>query len=291
MSAEGILNIDKPAGITSHDVVQQVRRLTRIRRVGHTGTLDPLATGVLVVCLGRATRLAEYVVGLPKVYETTVRLGQTTNTYDAEGSIVEEQPVEVSEADIRRALSRFQGEIAQRAPLYSAIKREGQPLYKLARQGVAVEAPERTVTIYNLSLVDWTPPQLQLRVSCSTGTYIRSLAHDVGQVLGCGGHVQTLRRLAVGHFDAATAAELLSLDADNWRAQLQPADVAVAHLPRLNVSAEEGLDLLAGKRLPAPSERESGSQLRVYERDDVFIGLVAVEDGELQPRKMFPRAG
>ncbi|MEZ4517256.1 MAG: tRNA pseudouridine(55) synthase TruB [Chloroflexota bacterium] len=167
----GVLVVDKPLGLTSHDVVQRVRRATGIRRVGHAGTLDPLATGVLVVCVGWATRLIEYLVDSRKTYETTVRLGRTTTTYDAEGEIVAERPAAVTPDQLHAALIPFRGPIRQKAPAYSAIKKDGQPLYKAARRGEAVEAPVRQVTIDTLELLDFRPPDVDLRVVCSAGTY------------------------------------------------------------------------------------------------------------------------
>ena len=226
---EGILNIDKPEGMTSHDVVNRVRRACGLRRVGHAGTLDPLATGVLVVCVGRATRLAEYVVGQPKEYVAVVRLGQTTDTYDADGTILEERPVSADSATIQTALQQFTGPIEQIPPMYSAIKRDGKPLYKLARQGIEVERKARAITIYNLTLEDRTENDITLRVACSTGTYIRSLAHDLGEVLGCGGHIVALRRTRVGSFSAENAVPLDQLTARK-RTVPSPANRSGSHL-------------------------------------------------------------
>ncbi len=211
---EGILNIDKPQWLSSHDVVARVRRICGTRRVGHAGTLDPLATGVLLVCVGRATRLSEYLMGQQKVYTATVRLGQTTNTYDAEGEVMAERPFShITPAAIEQALGLYRGSIEQVPPIYSALKVNGQPMYKLARAGKDVERKPRPVTIYELDLIDWTPPNLELRVVCSTGTYIRSLAYDMGETLGCGGHITVLRRTAVGEFKIADAISLEDLAA------------------------------------------------------------------------------
>jgi tRNA pseudouridine55 synthase len=198
----GVLCVDKPLGMTSHDVVGRTRRVAGLRRVGHAGTLDPLATGVLLLCLGRAARLIEYLVGHDKVYETTVRLGQTTATYDAEGEVLAERPfLHLTLSQIEAALEAFRGDIVQQPPIYSAIKQGGQPLYKLARQGkTEVARPYRPVTIHELTRLSWEPPHLSLRIACSSGTYIRSLGYDLGEALGCGGHLSALRRLAVGRF-------------------------------------------------------------------------------------------
>ena len=194
----GILLLDKPIGPTSHDAVARVRRAAGLRRVGHAGTLDPLASGLLLLGLGPAARFLEYLVGLDKTYETTVRLGQATTTYDAEGEVTAERPVDVSAAQLAAALDAFRGPIRQRVPPHSAVKRDGRPLYESARRGVTLDLPEREVVIHALDLLAFDPPFVSLRVACSSGTYIRSLAHDLGAALGSGGHVAALRRTAVG---------------------------------------------------------------------------------------------
>jgi tRNA pseudouridine55 synthase len=283
----GILNIDKPAGPTSHDVVHRVRQITGIRRVGHAGTLDPLATGVLILAAGRATRLLEYIVGQPKTYWAQLHLGQTTTTYDAEGEIITDLPVTVSEAEFQAALPPFRGDITQIPPMYSAIKREGKPLYELARQGVEVERPPRPVTIYTLELLHWSPPLVALRVSCSAGTYIRSLAHDVGAALGCGAYLAGLRRTAVGTFTADSAINLESLTTENWTAHLLPPDSAVVHLPRLDVDAEMAGRLSKGQRIPRTPEHPAADLVRVYNPAGEFIGLVTTRENQWQPRKMW----
>lgn len=286
---EGILNVDKPPGLTSHDVVNHVRRISGIRRVGHAGTLDPLATGVLLLCLGRVTRLVEYVVGQPKTYEAVIRLGQATNTYDAEGEIVTERPVAVSIDDITAALSRFRGAIQQRPPLYSAIKQGGRPLYKLARQGVAVEAPPlRPVTIYELQVLSWTIPLLAVRVVCSAGTYIRSLAHDLGQALGCGGHVAALRRTAVGVFKVEGAVPLAELNAANLPAFLQPGEAAVQHLPRLDLATADAARVQQGRQVARQVDQPQADLVRAYDTSGHFIGVVTLRGPHWQAHKMFP---
>ncbi len=283
----GILNIDKPGGMTSHDVVNRVRRIVGIRRVGHAGTLDPLATGVLLVGVGQATRLIEYLVGQPKTYVTTIHLGQTTDTYDADGEVVAERPFLGTQADIENALSAFCGDIQQQPPMYSAIKRNGQPLYKLARQGVEVERPLRDVTIYKLALLNWQPPYLELSVTCSAGTYIRSIAHDLGEQLGCGGHVSTLRRTEIGVFTTATGVALTALNSDNWTQFLLPLDTAVHHLPQLHTTAVAAQDLQNGKWLPRQADHPQVPLVRVYNPDGAFIGIVAAHEDVWRPRKMF----
>lgn len=290
-ASAGLLLIDKPPGPSSHDVVNRLRKLSGTRRIGHAGTLDPLASGLMLLCLGRATRLVEYLVGLPKVYETTVRLGQTTETYDAEGRVAVERPFShLTATAIEAALRRFSGTIWQQPPRYSAIKQGGQPLYKLARQGVAADAPLRPVTIYALDLLAWEPPFLRLRVACSSGTYIRSLGHDLGEALGCGGHLAALRRTAVGPFCLEQAAPLDDLTSENWGAALRPTETAVAHLPRLTLSVPDVERLLLGQRLPRHTGHPVGAFVALADPAGQFCGVLLAQEEYWQPHKMFPLA-
>ncbi len=231
----GVLVVNKPAGMTSHDVVNRVRRLAGIRRVGHTGTLDPMATGVLVLLLGPATRLSRFAAAGKKRYEGVIRLGQTTTTYDAEGTLVEERTVDVALPEIREALTRFTGRITQIPPMYAAIKVGGQKLYELARKGQEIEREPRVVTIYTIDLLDWSPPDVTVAVTCSSGTYIRSLAHDLGQALGCGAHLHALRRTANGPFKLAQSHSLADLqqlrDEDRFEDALRPPHAALGSMP------------------------------------------------------------
>lgn len=286
---EGILNIDKPLGLSSHDVVGRVRRVCGTRRVGHAGTLDPLATGVLVIGLGRAARLIEYIVGQPKRYAAAVRLGQATNTYDAEGEVTAEWPLPaaLTAAALSQTLDPFRGEIAQIPPMYSAIKKGGQPLYKLARRGEEIEREARPVTIYALELVGWEPPLARLEITCSAGTYIRSIAHDWGAALGCGGHLVGLRRTAVGQFKVEAAVPLDTLTAENVAGHLLPADAAVAHLPQLTIAAEASADLLNGKPILRGTADPTAELARTYTADGTFIGLVEAAGDSWRPKKMF----
>lgn len=287
-ATEGLLNIDKPAGMSSHDVVNRIRRLTGIHRVGHAGTLDPLATGVLLLCVGRTTRLVEYLVGHDKVYEVVVRLGQTTNTYDAEGEVVLERPfTHLTSSQIEQALEPFRGPIQQKPPIYSAIKKDGQPLYKLARAGVEVDVPSRDVTIHALEILAIDLPDVRLRVACSSGTYIRSLAHDLGEALGCGGHVIDLRRTAVGDFAAAAAVPLDALTAENWGEYVLAGDTAVSHLPRLDLTHEQTERLKNGQRPPRLTSQPAAPLLRAYDPARHFVGVVTAYEEYLQARKIF----
>ncbi len=286
---QGVLSIDKPGGISSHDVVNRVRRVVGLRRVGHAGTLDPLATGVMLVCVGRATRLVEYLVGRSKWYEATVRLGQMTNTYDADGEVVAERPfTHITPSQITQELQQFYGTIQQLPPMFSAIKKDGQPLYKLARQGIEVARDYREVTIYELELLDCALPDVQLRVHCSSGTYIRSLAHDLGERLGCGGHITSLRRTAIGAFGTDTAVSLDELTADNFLQHLLPMDTAVYHLHRVEFSDAAAQQLLMGQPVTEPSAHAENTLVRAYDEAGNFFGIVQRLVNSWQAQKMFP---
>jgi tRNA pseudouridine55 synthase len=208
----GVLIIDKPSGMTSFDVVRQVRRMVKTRRVGHAGTLDPLATGVLPVAVGTATRLIEYMMAGDKAYRATLKLGVATDTQDTEGQILQEKPWDsVERAAIDAAIEKFVGNIEQLPPMYSALKKDGQPLYKLARQGIEVEREPRRVLVESLVVDDFSAPYLTFTVCCSKGTYVRTICHDIGQELGCGAHMTALRRLSCGHFDLSDSHPLQEL--------------------------------------------------------------------------------
>ena len=285
----GILLLDKPVGPTSHDAVARVRRAAGLRRVGHAGTLDPLADGLLVLGLGPAARFLEYLVGLDKTYETIVRLGQATTTYDAEGEVTAEHPVSVSAAQLTAALDAFRGPIRQRVPSHSAVKRDGRPLYESARRGEVIDLPQRDVVIHALDLLAFDPPLVTLRVACSSGTYIRSLAHDLGAALGCGGHVAALRRTAVGVFSVDGAVPLDTLTPESVAAALLPPAAAVAHLPRLEVDESEATRLSLGQRLAAPPDALAGN-VAAFGPDGRFLGVVEVDGDVIRPRKMLSAA-
>jgi tRNA pseudouridine55 synthase len=251
----GVLNLDKPAGLTSHDVITRLRRITGLRRIGHAGTLDPLATGVLVVCLGKATRLVEYLADSDKIYRATVRLGLTTDTWDGEGDVVTEADIShLTLPQIEEALPAFRGEIQQVPPMYSALKHEGKPLYKLARKGLSIERDARTIQVYRLDVVSWQPPDLVIEVHCSKGTYVRALAHDLGQALGVGAYLYDLVRTAVGPFRLEQAVPLYTLaDASwDWQRYLIPLAQALEGLPQVTVDAEAVQRILTGQQIALP---------------------------------------
>ena len=257
----GLLNVDKPKDWTSHDVVAHVRRLSRMRQVGHTGTLDPMATGVLVLCVGWATRLAEYVMGLPKEYLAEIVLGRTTDTYDAHGQVLAQAPVpELTQEQLDAVLDHFRGAIEQRPPAYSAIKQQGEALYKRARRGEQVHVEARPVTIYELGLLAFDGHAIRTRIRCSSGTYIRSIAHDLGQLLGCGGYLGSLRRTAVGSFHVDDAISLATLEtatsAESWAELLLPPAKAVAHLPTITFATPEAARLQHGQFIEAEAPQQ-----------------------------------
>lgn len=298
-SASGLLNIDKPKGITSHDVVNRVRKLAGQRRVGHAGTLDPMATGVLLVCLGQATRLIEYVTASRKQYRAVIRFGLTTDTLDAEGQITaENDPSALTEARLHQILPAFLGQIEQIPPLFSAIKKGGQPLYKRARAGQTVEVEPRQVTLYALTWVDWQPPDLTLDITCSPGTYIRSLARDVGLAAGPGAHLAGLTRTASGPWTLADAVPLETLEheaAENrssWQRHLHPPDKAISHLPQVSLSAEDSIRVQQGQQLQLDflPASDNPNLVRAYTPDGDFLAILtlAQPDAKLwQPKKVF----
>jgi tRNA pseudouridine55 synthase len=295
-SLRGILLLDKPSGPTSHDMVYALRRGTREKRVGHAGTLDPLATGLLVLCLGAATRLSEYLAGKDKRYTATVRLGQATDTYDAQGTVTSESTALPERAAVEAALAQFRGEQQQVPPAYSAIKRGGQKAYDLARRGETVTLEPRSVNFYAIELIDWQPPLVVLDVHCSAGTYIRSLAHDVGQALGCGAHLAALRRTASGALRVEQAVTLAALEAafaaGTWQQYLLKPDAAVPDWPAVQLTAQDAVRVERGQsvRLDAPST--PGKLGRAYNPAGEFFAVLRAdtEAGVWRPDKVFGEA-
>ncbi|MCL4295024.1 MAG: tRNA pseudouridine(55) synthase TruB [Anaerolineae bacterium] len=295
----GLLNINKPKGITSHDVVNRVRRLAGQRRVGHAGTLDPMATGVLLVCLGQATRLIEYVMVGQKQYRATIRFGVITDTLDAEGQVTAiNDSSSLSDTQLRTILPSFLGDIEQIPPLFSAIKQEGQPLYKRARAGKVVEVAPRRVAIHALTWVAWQPPDLILDVTCSAGTYIRSLARDLGQAAGPGAHLAELTRTASGPWQLAEAVSLEQLEreaaqnASAWQRHLHPPDQAITHLPQVILTEEAVKHVQQGRQLQIEEAPylENAGPIRAYTPDGDFLAILTSVDPSAklwQPKKVF----
>lgn len=281
--------------MTSHDVVDAVRRAAGQRKVGHAGTLDPLAGGVLLVCLGQATRLAEYLMAGLKHYRATLLVGQTTTTYDIEGEPVSSGGrTDFSRPEIEAALADLTGTIDQVPPMYSALKHEGQPLYKLARRGQEVERPARRVDIERLTLLDWSAPALTVEVVCSPGTYIRSLAHDLGQLLGSGAVLASLVRLGSGRFTLSDAVSLERLEEAFEHGQegqyIQPLDQALLHLPAVILSADDAGRLVQGQAVPdGAAAGEHGREGRAYSAAGDLLAVVRYNavTREWQPHKVF----
>jgi tRNA pseudouridine55 synthase len=286
----GVLNIDKPPYVTSHDVVARIRRVVNQRRVGHAGTLDPMATGVLVICLGRATRVAEYVADAPKTYLATIHFGVVTETWDTEGLVLERHDVSaLSLAAVEEVLPEFRGRINQVPPAYSALKRDGQPLYRLARRGIAVQPAPRMVEIKQLDVVTWRPPELELKVTCTKGTYIRSLAYDLGRRLGVGAYLAALVRLAVGSFSIEHAVDLEELEREApglWARHLVPLRRALAHLPSVTVDEETARRLSLGQAVSLAEP--PGELLFAYGQDDRLVAVLqySAQDALWCPHKV-----
>lgn len=285
--ANGIIVIDKPAGWTSMDVCAKIRGVLHERRVGHAGTLDPMATGVLPVFVGRATRAVEFAAEGGKEYVAGLRLGVVTNTQDTSGTVLEEKPVSVDRAALEAALAPFRGDILQIPPMYSAIKRDGKKLYELARKGQEVEREPRPVTIYSLEVVDQTgPADYLLRVQCSKGTYVRTLCHDIGQALGCGGCMYSLRRTEAAGFSLEQAVTLDALlSAEDPQSLLLPVDAYFAGRPILILKAGPEKKVRNGMAVSVPQAADG--QYRVYGESGAFLALSQVSNGLLTTIKSF----
>jgi len=287
----GVLVVDKPVGLTSHDVVQVIRKGTNIRRAGHTGTLDPRASGVLVVLLGPAVRLSEYVSASDKRYQAVVHLGSTTDTFDADGTILTTSPVQIKEEDFETALRSFIGEIEQVPPPFSAVKIKGRKAYEMAREGEEVDLAPRKINVYNLELLEWAPPEAVIDVYCSSGTYVRSLANDLGEKLGCGAHLVGLRRTKSGRFTLRDAVPLRKLreafESGSWYQYLIPAAEALADWPSIELTHQEVEAIRHGHRIPAGASQ--GPMVRGISEQGELVALLGldVETNEWQPRKVF----
>jgi len=287
---DGVLLLDKPRGFTSNQALQIAKRLLNACKAGHTGSLDPIATGLLPLCFGEATKLSQFLLDADKRYTATFRLGQTTTTYDGEGEVVSESAVDVSRKEIEQAIRGFTGEIEQVPPMYSAIKQGGQALYKLARAGVEVERAPRTVTIHEFRLLAQREKEIDVEIACSKGTYIRTLAHDLGQRLGCGAHVTGLRRLAVGGLnieDAVGLDELEALADPAARcARLKPVDAMLADIPVVQLTALAAHYLRQGQPVSSRHPHREG-WVRLYDETEHFLGVGEIlDDGRVAPRRL-----
>jgi tRNA pseudouridine55 synthase len=284
---DGVLLFDKPLELSSNVAMQKVRRLFSAEKAGHTGTLDPLATGLLPICFGEATKFTITLLDADKRYRATIRLGRRTTTGDAEGEVIETRPVAVNEAQALAALTQFTGEIQQLPPMHSAIKHQGRPLYEYIRKGETVERELRTVFIHELKLERLQGDELEFSVLCSKGTYVRTLAEDISEVLGCGGHLIALRRTGIGAYsvdDACTLTQMEGMDGAQRDACLMPLDSLVQNLPRLELDEVQANRLAQGQRLGLGSAYPDG-KWRLYAVGR-FIGLGELEGGRLTPSRL-----
>ncbi|RLZ10128.1 tRNA pseudouridine(55) synthase TruB [Acinetobacter sp. 2JN-4] len=284
----GVFLLNKPLGISSNSALQKVRRLFNAQKAGHTGSLDPLATGLLPICLGEATKFSHYLLDSSKRYQTTVKFGQTTTTGDVEGEILQQREVpHLTLESIEQVLAQFRSDIQQIPPMYSALKRDGRPLYELARQGIEIEREARPVTIYDLTLVSFTEDSLTLDVTCSKGTYIRVLGEDIGEALGCGGHLTHLHRIQTGHFEINpdyTIEYLESLSQEQRDALLLPVYAPIAHFPR--VQLPEGREKYFGNGQESNIEHEAVAEVLVFDGERC-LGLAEITDKKrLVPKRL-----
>ena len=293
----GILLLDKPMGITSNEALQQVKRLYFAKKAGHTGSLDPLASGVLPVCMGEATKVSAFLLDADKRYQVRCQLGVTTATADAEGEILETRPVGAyTPEQLDTVFDEFRGDIEQVPPMYSALKHEGQRLYKLARQGVEVEREARPVSIFSLTLTGQGDDWLDIDVHCSKGTYVRTLAEDIGERLGCGAHVSALRRTSVGPYtdtELVTLEQLEDLKANDMPAMdnlLLPIETALTQWPDVELSADASFYLQQGQPVLVPHAPTSG-WVRLYATNRLFLGMGEIlDDGRVAPRRLMKSA-
>lgn len=289
-AVNGVLLLDKPVGLTSNQALQTVKRLLNACKAGHTGSLDPIATGLLPLFFGEATKLTQFLLNADKRYWTVFQLGVSTTTFDSEGETTATRPVTATRRDIERALPRFHGEIEQIPPMYSAIKHHGEALYKLARAGVEVEREPRRVTIHEIKVLGFQDNRLTLEIACSKGTYVRSLAQDLGELLDCGAHVVQLRRLGIGDVVIEQAVSLERLQALATPAervqQLQPADSVLHAVPDVHLTPLAAHYLKQGQSVSARHNLAPG-WVRLYEGDSRFLGMGQVlDDGQVAPRRL-----
>jgi tRNA pseudouridine55 synthase len=289
----GILLLDKPVGLTSNGALQEVKKLFAARKAGHTGSLDPLATGLLPLCFGEATKVSGFLLDADKHYQVTCKFGEQTTTGDAEGEVIKQRPLGgLNEQQLLKALEGFRGDIEQIPPMYSALKHKGERLYKLARQGVEVEREARQVTIFELELVSFKSPVAELRVHCSKGTYVRTLVEDIGELLGCGAHVIGLRRNGVGPFDDTNMIDMEGLQAVAAEGQhaldklLLPMESGLTQWPDVRLTGDAAFYLRQGQPVLVPKAPTTG-WVRLYEGESRFLGMGEIlDDGRVAPRRL-----
>lgn len=293
----GVFLLDKPQGLSSNDVMQKVKRLFQANKAGHTGALDPLATGMLPICLGEATKFSQFLLDADKRYVVAAKLGERTDTSDAEGRIVASRPINVKTAEILTALSAFRGDLMQVPTMFSALKYQGKPLYEYARAGVTVERQARPITIFELKFIEYNAPFLTLEVHCSKGTYIRTLIDDLGERLGCGAHVSMLRRTAVSDYPSDKMLSLEALqqlaetgDLRRLDALLLPPDSAVSKLPSLFLTERQTQAVGFGQRVRFDNAEKIYGQVRLFSAENLFLGVAEIHrDNVIRPARMVNR--
>ncbi|HDR1126254.1 TPA: tRNA pseudouridine(55) synthase TruB [Pasteurella multocida] len=291
---DGVFLLDKPQGMSSNDIMQKVKRVFQANKAGHTGALDPLATGMLPICLGEATKFSQFLLDADKRYQVTAKLGERTDTSDAEGQVVETRDVQVDVQDILAALPHFRGDLMQVPTMFSALKHQGKPLYEYARAGITVEREARPITIFDLQFITYDAPYLTLEVHCSKGTYIRTLVDDLGEYLGCGAHVTVLRRTAVANYPVeammdwdtlqvlAAQQDLALLDQ-----HLLPTDSAVSALPALHLNQEQSKAISFGQRVKFDNPIQLTGQVRLFSDTQQFLGVALVDEHNvIRPQRL-----
>ena len=290
----GVFLLDKPQGMSSNDIMQKVKRIFQANKAGHTGALDPLATGMLPICLGEATKFSQFLLDADKRYLVTAKLGERTDTSDAEGQIVETRDVKVKTPEILTALEQFRGDILQVPTMFSALKHNGKPLYEYARQGITVEREARPITIFELNFIQYNAPYLTLEVHCSKGTYIRTLVDDLGEALGCGAHVTMLRRTAVADYPTEKMLDWHALqslaeqqDLSLLDALLLPMDTAVAKLPALTLNESQTQGIGFGQRVKFDNPNSLQGQVRLFSHENRFLGVAVIDENNvIRPQRL-----
>ena len=290
----GVFLLDKPQGMSSNDIMQKVKRIFQANKAGHTGALDPLATGMLPICLGEATKFSQFLLDADKRYLVTAKLGERTDTSDAEGQIVETREVKVKTPEILTALEQFRGDILQVPTMFSALKHNGKPLYEYARQGITVEREARPITLFELNFIEYNAPYLTLEVHCSKGTYIRTLVDDLGEALGCGAHVTMLRRTAVADYPTEKMLDWNALQAlaepqnlSSLDALLLPMDTAVAKLPMLTLDESQTQGIGFGQRVKFNNPNSLQGQVRLFSHENRFLGVALIDENNvIRPQRL-----
>ena len=290
----GVFLLDKPQGMSSNDIMQKVKRIFQANKAGHTGALDPLATGMLPICLGEATKFSQFLLDANKRYLVMAKLGERTDTSDAEGQIVETREVKVKTPEILTALEQFRGDILQVPTMFSALKHNGKPLYEYARQGITVEREARPITIFELNFIEYNAPYLTLEVHCSKGAYIRTLVDDLGEALGCGAHVTMLRRTAVADYPTEKMLDWHTLqslaeqqDLSLLDALLLPMDTAVAKLPTLTLNESQTQGIGFGQRVKFDNPNSLQGQVRLFSHENRFLGVAVIDENNvIRPQRL-----